>query len=72
MAFTEIVPKAKLTSPLDSWNDSTPKTYIIHGHLHRINGHKLEKKIYMESHIVNSASSHVIFTSTPPTQTLSL
>lgn len=55
-----IVPKWKLTSPMDSWDDSTPKIYIIHRHLHKIIRHKLEKKIYMESHRVNSASSRVL------------
>ena len=68
MTFPESVPKAKLTSPMDSWDDSTPKTYIIPMHLYRTKEHKLEKKTYIESHIVNSASSHVLFTRTTSTQ----
>ena len=70
MSSPENVPMAKLTSPMDSWDDSTPKTYIIPMHLHRTKGHKLEKKTYIESHIVNSASSHVLFTRTTPRQAL--
>ena len=61
---------AKLTSPMDSWDNSTQKTYIIPMHLHGTNGHKLEKKNYMESYVVNSASSHVLFTRTTPTHPL--
>ena len=71
MTFPESVPKWNLNPPLDSWDDSTPKTYIIPMHLHRTIGHKLEKKTYKESHGVNSASSHVLFTRTTPTQALS-
>ena len=50
MTFPESVPKWNLNPPLDSWDDSTPKTYIIPRYLHRTNGHKAKKKIYMESH----------------------
>ena len=61
-----------LTSPMDSWDDSTPKTYIIPMHLLGPIEHKLEKKNYIESYVVNSASSHVLFTRTISTQAYAL
>lgn len=55
---------------MDSWDDSTPKTYIKPMHLHVTNEHKLEKKSCIGSHVVNSASSHVLFTRATPTQAI--
>ena len=67
MSSPENVPIAKLISPMDSWDYSTPKPYEIPMHLLGASEHKLEKKNYIESHLVNSASSHVLFTRTKPT-----
>ena len=58
----------KAIAQMDPMDFSTPKSYIIPMHLLGTSGHKLGKKFYMESYVVNSASSHVLFTRTTPTQ----
>ena len=64
MTFPENVPMAKMISPMDSWDLSTPKTYIKHMHLLGASELKLGRKNYIESNIVNSATFHATPTST--------
>ena len=49
MTFPENVPMAKMISPMDSWDLSTPKTYIKHMHLLGASELKLRRKNYIES-----------------------
>lgn len=48
MSSPENVPMAKVNSPMGSLGDSTPKTYIICGHLLGTSGHKLRRKKLQE------------------------
>ena len=53
-----------MTSPMDSWDDSTPKTYIKHMHLLGASELKLGRKNYIESNIVNTSTFHATLTRT--------
>ena len=64
MSSPENVPMAKMISPMDSWDLSTPKPYIKHMHLLGESELKLGRKNYIESNIVNSATFHATLTRT--------
>lgn len=54
MTFLENVPMAKMISPMDFWDLSTPKPCIKHMHLLGTSDHKLGRKNNINFYIVNS------------------